>query len=110
MNTFSYAHFVLRYPEVQWYVPSGVKSWFQSSGIPESRVNEMVWWEESELPTGDEEKKTKFVFTPSNHWSRRSVNDENACLWGSWTVIGSKVLKSFEVEDSYLKVTSRAFI
>lgn len=90
MDTNSIYQLHKKYPELQWYVPSGVKSWFQDSGIPESHVNEMVWWEESKLPRGEEAKKAKFVFTPSNHWSRRSANDENTCLWGSWTVIGSK--------------------
>ena len=68
-------------------MPSGVKSWFQSSGIPPEHVKELVWWEESQL----DDSGAKFVFTPTNHWSRRSVGDENLCLWGSWAVVGVKV-------------------
>ena len=92
-------------------MPSGVKSWLQSSGIPGDQVDEMVWWQQSELPdrkeetkedqeskplNGKEEKKegelkTKIVFTPSNHWSKRTAFDDNHCLWGSWAVVGKKV-------------------
>jgi len=72
---------------LKWFVPSGVKAWFQSSGIPPEQVKELVWWEESEL----DETRAKIVFTPSNHWSRRSLTDENFCLWGSWAVIGAQV-------------------
>jgi hypothetical protein len=52
----------------------------------------MVWWEESELVAGtDDGSKTKIVFTPTNHWSRRTAFDQNKCLWGSWAVVGAKV-------------------
>jgi N-acyl-phosphatidylethanolamine-hydrolysing phospholipase D len=55
-------------------------------------VKEMVWWEESELVAGtDDGSKTKIVFTPTNHWSRRTAFDQNKCLWGSWAVVGAKV-------------------
>ena len=89
-----------RYPKVHWFVPSGVKSWFRSSGIPDDRVSEMVWWQEANLPSHDDdkaEKMTKVIFTPSNHWSRRSATDENKSLWGSWTVVGKKVCTNFLV-------------
>jgi N-acyl-phosphatidylethanolamine-hydrolysing phospholipase D len=84
-----------RFPNLRWFVPSGVKSWFESSGIPGDHVSEMVWWQESEVPNGkfedEDQPKTKVVFTPSNHWSRRSASDENHCLWGSFAVVGKKV-------------------
>ena len=78
-----------RYPKLNWFVPSGAKSWFESSGIPAVQVNEMVWWQEFDLAKGD--LRTKIVFTPTNHWSRRGAFDENKCLWGSWTVVGAEV-------------------
>jgi N-acyl-phosphatidylethanolamine-hydrolysing phospholipase D len=30
------------------------------------------------------------VLTPSNHWGRRCLFDNNKVLWGSWAVIGAE--------------------
>ena len=49
----------------------------------------MVWWQQAELKQDDiRVNHTKIVFTPTNHWGRRGVFDENKALWGSWAVIG----------------------
>ena len=49
----------------------------------------MVWWEEAKLKPDDTRlNQTRVVFTPTNHWSRRGVFDENKALWGSWAIIG----------------------
>ncbi len=80
---------------MHWYVPSGCKDWFQSVGIKEENIHDMVWWQEVVMPRSGGQVQNingkslaKIVFTPSNHWSRRGANDENVALWGSWTVIG----------------------
>jgi N-acyl-phosphatidylethanolamine-hydrolysing phospholipase D len=67
----------------------------RSSGIPKGQVNEMIWWEEASIPNAADEdanqRKTKVIFTPSNHWSNRSLCDINRSLWGSWAVVGKQV-------------------
>ena len=65
---------------LKWFVPSGSGVDFRAHGI--TNVREMVWWQEQV------DKQTSVVFTPSNHWSRRGLMDENKALWGSWAVIG----------------------
>jgi len=49
-----------------------------------ARVHEMTWWEERKLHNSE----VKIVFTPANHWCKRSASDDNRVLWGSWAVIG----------------------
>ncbi|XP_023323041.1 N-acyl-phosphatidylethanolamine-hydrolyzing phospholipase D [Eurytemora carolleeae] len=62
-----------------------MKSWMRTNtGVSENNVFEMDWWEERKLSNSD----VKIVFTPANHWCKRSVSDDNTVLWGSWSVIG----------------------
>eukprot|EP00095_Tigriopus_kingsejongensis_P006694 maker-scaffold25_size650667-snap-gene-1.22 protein:Tk06694 transcript:maker-scaffold25_size650667-snap-gene-1.22-mRNA-1 annotation:"n-acyl-phosphatidylethanolamine-hydrolyzing phospholipase d" len=72
-------------PKLQWYVPSGVGEFLRDAvGVEAKQVHDMVWWQEETLPGS----QTKLVLTPSNHWGRRGIMDENRELWGSWAVIG----------------------
>jgi len=68
---------------LNWYVPQGSEDYFTSSGISESNVHPMTWWKEERSKEG-----ATVAFTPSNHWSRRGLFDQNKALWGSWTIIG----------------------
>ncbi len=36
----------------------------------------------------------QFVFTPTNHYSRRGLFDENLSLWGSWVIEGKRDYKT----------------
>ena len=83
---------ILRFgASLHWYVPSGCGEFFTDLGIDGSNVNEMVWWEEAKLKPDDTRlNQTRIVFTPTNHWGRRGVFDENKALWGSWAIIGKE--------------------
>ena len=37
-----------------------------------------------------EENIARIIYTPANHFSRRTLFDDKKALWGSWVVIGSK--------------------
>ena len=57
----------------------------------------MVWWQSKIMPMSagkpqncDLENPAKIIYTPANHFSRRTLLDDKKALWGSWTVIGSK--------------------
>lgn len=65
-----------------WFVPLGLKKWFQSHGI--TNVIELDWWSEYEY------KGFKFVSTPTQHFSGRGLFDRNKTLWCSWVVFGKK--------------------
>ena len=58
---------------LQWFVGSGLKSWFKSCGI-EHNVHEMQWWESCK------HKNLEFVFTIAQHWSGRGLFDENKVM------------------------------
>lgn len=70
-------------PELRWFVPLGLLDWMQKCGC--ENVIELDWWEENCVPGHDQ---VTFVFTPSQHWCKRTLMDDNKVLWGSWSVLG----------------------
>ncbi len=66
---------------VTWFVPLGLKSWFLDRDIDADRVIEMDWWDEFEF-----NDQVRIMFTPTQHWSKRTPWDTNESLWGSWAV------------------------
>jgi len=72
-------------PNISWFVPSGMAQWLKDNTVVSSeKVHEMTWWQEEQLEGTD----IKIVFTPANHWCKRSIADDNQMLWGSFAVIG----------------------
>ncbi|XP_026533002.1 N-acyl-phosphatidylethanolamine-hydrolyzing phospholipase D [Notechis scutatus] len=69
--------------ELRWFVPLGLLDWMQKYGC--ENVIELDWWGENCIPGHD---AVTFVFTPAQHWSKRTATDENKVLWGSWSVLG----------------------
>ena len=61
----------------RFIVPLGLKDWFVRRGMEDTV--ELDWWESVELAPG-----VRVHFTPAQHWSRRSLNDTNASLWGGY--------------------------
>ncbi|RWS11168.1 N-acyl-phosphatidylethanolamine-hydrolyzing phospholipase D-like protein, partial [Dinothrombium tinctorium] len=85
--------------ELRWFVPLGLKSWFDQVGI--DNVIELDWWEENCVP---DKNDVSFVFTPSQHWSKRTLSDDNKSLWGSWTIIGPRHRFYFAGDTGYCPV------
>ena len=67
---------------IDWYVPMGSGVFFSELEIPSNCIHEMVWWEETEV------NGTSIIFTPTNHYSSRSLRDENIALWGGFAILG----------------------
>lgn len=65
-------------PNVEFYVPLGLKNWFQAQGI--SRITELDWWDEIQLDW------FSLTFTPAKHWSVRTLFDKNRSLWGGFVI------------------------
>ena len=62
----------------RFFVPLGLKTWFQRRGIDD--VVELGWWESARL------EGLEIHFVPVQHWSKRTLTDENQTLWGGWVL------------------------
>ena len=62
-----------------FYVPVGLKKWFTRRGI--TQVTEMNWYDKLAINSN-----LNLYFTPAQHWSRRSITDTNASLWGGYII------------------------
>jgi L-ascorbate metabolism protein UlaG (beta-lactamase superfamily) len=77
----------------QFFVPLGLKSWFEDLGIPS--VTEMDWWDETEF------RGLRIHFTPGQHWSARTRFDTNQTLWGGWLVESPELRFFFAGDTGY---------
>ena len=74
-----------------FFVPLGLRSWFEDLGI--RKVVELDWWEEYS------EENLRITAVPVQHWSKRSLFSTNKTLWAGW-VIQSNDFRFFFVGDS----------
>ena len=65
--------------KTSFFVPLGLKDWFQRIGI--NNVIEMDWWDEYQVDG------LSIVATPMQHWGKRSPFTRNEHLWASWVII-----------------------
>jgi len=63
-------------PGVRYVVPLGLADWFVGQGLKD--VIELDWWQSVEV------RGVKITLVPSQHWSRRGVNDTDETLWGGF--------------------------
>ena len=63
-------------PKTIFLVPLGDKKLLIKNGF--KNVIEFDWWESYET------EHSKFIFTPVQHWSKRTFSDRNKSLWGGW--------------------------
>ncbi|KAF2718183.1 Metallo-hydrolase/oxidoreductase [Polychaeton citri CBS 116435] len=97
-----------KYPEAQFFIPLGNKTWFEKNGVSGSRVTELDWWEERDLKlasrnsssisadsSGEENVKAGEAISeitaniscvPCQHTSARTGWDKSRTLWGSWII------------------------
>jgi L-ascorbate metabolism protein UlaG (beta-lactamase superfamily) len=58
----------------------GLGAFFADAGLT---CSELGWWGETHVGP------VKLTFVPSQHWSRRGLNDTNETLWGGFVIEGS---------------------
>ena len=83
----------------QFYVPEGVDENLISMGVAEANVNALSWWQEIEFT--DEASSFTVAFTPSNHFSGRTLWDKNDTLWGSWVFLLGEYKVYFSGDSGY---------
>jgi L-ascorbate metabolism protein UlaG (beta-lactamase superfamily) len=59
---------------------TGMAAFFAKQGLA---CTELGWWESKRVG------EVTIHFVPSQHWSRRGLNDENETLWGGFVIEGS---------------------
>ena len=63
---------------------AGLGSSYYFKNHHKSKVYELDWEQSYNF------KGLSFTFLPAKHWSKRSLFDENKCLWGAFAIEGSK--------------------
>lgn len=63
-----------------FYVPLGVGSHLAAWGVPELKIHELNWWDETQ------HDELFFALTPARHFSGRGILDRSTTLWGSWVI------------------------
>lgn len=82
-----------RFPDVHFFVPLGLKSWFATRGI--HRVTELDWWQALTW------KGVTLTAIPAQHWSMRSFWDRNRSLWCGWVIEASQLRFWFSGDTGY---------
>lgn len=75
--------------------PLGVGSALIRWGVPAAKVRQLDWWEETDIDG------TRFVLTPSQHFSGRGLFDSNQTLWASWAIIDPHWRLFFSGDSGY---------
>ncbi|NWA01681.1 MBL fold metallo-hydrolase [Pseudomonas gingeri] len=75
--------------------PLGVGDQLVKWGIPAGKVQQLDWWEETTVDG------IRFAATPSQHFSGRTLFDNNQTLWASWVMIVDDVRIFFSGDSGY---------
>lgn len=76
-----------------YFVPLGIEKDLQKWDIPDKKIKNFAWWEETKL--GD----LRIACTPARHYSVRNGLDNGETLWCSW-VLKDKKSSIYESGDS----------
>lgn len=79
----------------QFLTPLGIEGDLQRWGVDSKKILSFDWWQEYQLDD------TLFAFTPTQHFSGRSLNDRNKTLWGSWVIKTAEESLYFSGDSGY---------
>lgn len=94
----------------KWLVPLGLGSYLQSMSV--KNYVELDWWQKTCLtyptssvtqpssPAIEPQSQLSIYLTPTQHWSRRGINDINRSLWGSYTIVSKTAGRFFFTGDT----------
>jgi len=75
--------------------PIGVGATLIEWGVPATKVRQLDWWQSTEIDG------MRFVATPSQHFSGRTLRDGNRSLWASWVMIDDDQRVFFSGDTGY---------
>ncbi|OAV99050.1 hypothetical protein PTTG_25441 [Puccinia triticina 1-1 BBBD Race 1] len=95
-----------RQPHLKYFVPLGLKAWFDCVSVPSDQVVELDWWQSRDWDpavrssqqatpvdrasagssTDDASASIRLTCVPAQHSSGRSLLDQNTSLWCGWIV------------------------
>ncbi|KAI9609084.1 hypothetical protein KEM48_003003 [Puccinia striiformis f. sp. tritici PST-130] len=96
-----------RQPHLKYFVPLGLKAWFECVSVPSDQVIELDWWQSQEWDPApirnsqqatpmmdrkssntyeDDRSTIRISCVPAQHSSGRSLLDQNTSLWCGWIV------------------------
>jgi len=75
--------------------PLGVGERLAAWGIAPAKIQEFDWWQGTEIDG------VRFVATPAQHFSGRSMGDRNSTLWASWVLIHKDLRVFFSGDTGY---------
>lgn len=67
-----------------FFVPLGCSAHLTRWGVPEEKITELNWWEETEY------QGLTVALTPSRHGSGRDPFNIDTTLWGGWVILGNR--------------------
>lgn len=77
--------------------PLGVGRRLADWGIARNKIQEFDWWQGTEIDG------VRFVATPAQHFSGRSLGDRNSTLWASWVILHKDLRLFFSGDSGYFK-------
>ena len=75
--------------------PLGVGDRLIAWGVSPAKVQQLDWWQETVIDG------LRFVATPAQHFSGRSLRDKNRTLWSSWAIIDTDQRLFFSGDSGY---------
>ncbi|VXC18057.1 Outer membrane protein romA [Massilia sp. 9I] len=77
--------------------PLGVGDRLVEWGVDESKVRQLDWWQEERIGG------VRFVATPAQHFSGRTLGDRDSTLWASWVILHDELRLFFSGDSGYFK-------
>lgn len=75
--------------------PLGVGERLAGWGIAPAKIQQFDWWQGTEI------EGVRFVATPAQHFSGRSLGDRNSTLWASWVILHEELRVFFSGDTGY---------
>jgi len=75
--------------------PLGVGSHLKKWGVPQDRIIERDWWQDTAIDG------LRLTATPAQHFSGRGVIDRSTTLWASWVIDGNGERLFFSGDSGY---------